>query len=223
MSGLLFANRIAHRAPTNPMDRSTLVSIYPKDISAENITIQPGRFHIPAGTYEKPSLVVIGPSSWWKDVGEEQPLLEIPVSSVVVADSIVNDWSNSLLGFGTESKPGFFFLPGEIGSAELKTKYKNFIDKAAERQKRWFAALVQMADTLWSRTNGNPLSISDDMRMAARELGLNAKEWLANFQHVEMVRCVACGNMKNPAYPVCAACKAIDPNHPKAKEVKFAS
>jgi len=223
MSSLLFANRTAQRAAVNPLDVSTLISVYPRDINVENVTIQPGKFSIPTGNYEKPSMVVIGPSSWWKDVGEDQPLLEIPVSSVVIADSVVNDWSKSLLAFGTESRPGFFFLPGEIGSVELKTKYKNHLDKAVANQKRWFGALVQMADTLWSRTNGNPLGISDDMRLAARELGLNTKEWLANFQAVEMVRCFACGNMKNPAYPVCPTCRAIDPNHPKGKDIKFAS
>src|SRR3970282_214496 len=165
MSSLLFANRTAQRAAVNPLDVSTLMSVYPRDINVENVTIQPGKFSIPTGNYEKPSMVVIGPSSWWKDVGEDQPLLEIPVSSVVIADSVVNDWSKSLLA---------------IGSVELKTKYKNHLDKAVANQKRWFGALVQMADTLWSRTNGNPLGISDDMRLAARELGLNTKEWLAN-------------------------------------------
>jgi len=223
MSALLFANRLAQRAAVNPLDKSTLVSVYPKDINSENVTIQPGKFSIPAGNYENPSLLVIGPSSWWKDVGEDQPLLEIPVSSVVIADSVVNDWSKGLLAFGTESKPGFFFLPGDIGIKELKEKYKNHLDKALANQKRWFSALVQMADTLWSRTNGNPLGISDDMRLAARELGLNTKEWLANFQAVEHVRCFACGNMKNPAYPVCPTCRAIDSNHPKGKDIKFAS
>jgi hypothetical protein len=223
MSSLLFANRLATKAPVNPLDKSTLISIYPREINVENITIQPGKFSVPSGSYEKPGMLVIGPSSWWKDVGEEQPLLEIPVSSVVIADSIVNDWCKGLLAFGTESKPGFFFLPGEVSNTDLKVKYKAYLDKAASNQKRWYGALVQMADTLWSRTNGNPLGISDDMRLAARELGLNTKEWLANFQAVEMVRCFACGNMKNPSYPVCPTCRAIDPNHPKSKEVKFAS
>ena len=49
MSALLFANRLAQRAAVNPLDKSTLVSVYPKDINSENVTIQPGKFSIPAG------------------------------------------------------------------------------------------------------------------------------------------------------------------------------
>ena len=66
------------RAPVNPMDKCTIISIYPKDIHERKLTVQPGEFHIPAGTPEKPSILVVGPSSWWRDVGEDEPLLEIP-------------------------------------------------------------------------------------------------------------------------------------------------
>jgi len=77
--------------------------------------------------------------------------------------------------------------------------------------------LVKLADSLWARSNGNPLAISDSMRTAAKELNLE-KDWMKDFRMVETVRCKACGSLLNPMFPVCPTCKAI--NDPaKAKEL----
>jgi hypothetical protein len=192
------------------MDRCTVVSIYPKEVDEVKPTIQPGRFIIKAGSPEKPSTLIVGSSSWWKDVDEDQPLLEIPVSSIQVADSIVKDYCNGILACNmADVMPGLFYIPGEISFAELVTKYKNLITKANDNQTRWFTALVKMADSLWSRSQQNPLSISDDMRLAAKQLGLDTKEWLQDFQAAVTVRCIACGGMRNPLYPICPVCHNI--------------
>jgi hypothetical protein len=211
------------RAQVNPLDKSTVISIYPRDIDEVKHTIQPGRFFIPAGTYEKPSILIVGPSSWWRELDDEQPLLEIPVSSIQIADSVVRDYCNGLLACDmADVMPGLFFIPGEVKEIELKTRYKSNLDKARENQKRWYATLVRMGDTLWSRSNGNPLAVSDDMRLAARELGLNTKEWLQDFQAMETIRCVACGSMRNPLFPICPNCKAvIDIEAAKKLNLKF--
>lgn len=203
-------NRRTIRGDVNPLDKSTIVSIYPKEVPSLNHTLFPGRFLVEPGSYEKPSLLVVGSSSWWKELEEDQPLLEIPVSSILVANSIIVDFCNGLLACNmSDLMPGMFFVPGEHTLVEIKAKHKAKLDKANENQKRYFMELVKQADTLWSRSNGNPLAISDDMRIAARELGIAAKEWLADFQHVEMIRCVACGAMRNPQYPICGACHSV--------------
>jgi lipopolysaccharide biosynthesis regulator YciM len=82
--------------------------------------------------------------------------------------------------------------------------------------------LVKMTDTLWSRTNGNPLVVSDDARLAAKELALTNKDWMMDFQAVQNVRCTACGSLRNPLYPICPTCKSVDQTHPSAKDLKFA-
>jgi hypothetical protein len=218
------------RAPTNPLDKSTVVSIYPKHIIERKPTIQPGVFEILPGTYDKPSVLVVGPSSWWKEIDENQPLLEIPHSSVQIADSIVRDYCNGIFGCDMGDRmPGLFYVPGaqlnKDGTADTKATIEWIMkEKRADmisanlKQRNWFAELVKQADALWSRTNGNPLSISDDMKLAARELNFINKDWLADAQVMELVRCKACGSLKNPAYPICANCKAID-DPAKAKEL----
>jgi uncharacterized OB-fold protein len=54
--------------------------------------------------------------------------------------------------------------------------------------------------------------------MAARELNLVNKEWLKDAEIVELVRCKACGHLKNPLYPICPNCKSVD-DPIKAKEL----
>lgn len=218
------------RAPENPLDKATVVSIYPKYILEKKCTIQPGVFEIQPGTYKNPSILVVGTSSWWKEVDENQPLLEIPHSSIQIADSIVRDYCNGILGCDMgDNMPGLFFVPGakfdKHGNVDKVATLKWVIDEhgialttAHMKQRNWFSVLVRMADALWSRSSGNPLTISDDMKMAARELNLLNKEWLKDSQIMELVRCKACGSLKNPEYPICANCKAID-DPAKAKEL----
>jgi len=212
------ARRKTIRGPVNPMDKTTIVSIYPSEIDEIKNTISPGRFIIPAGSYDNPSVVVVGPSSWWREIDEEQPLLEIPVSSIQIADSIIKDYCNGILGCNmADAMPGLFYIPGSFNITEVRKSYKHELDAALVRQRNWYSMLVKLADSLWARSNGNPLAISDSMRTAAKELNLE-KDWMKDFRMVETVRCKACGSLLNPMFPVCPTCKAI--NDPaKAKEL----
>lgn len=214
------------RAPQNPLDKSTVVSIFPKELDERKVTIEPGRFIVPAGSFEKPAILVVGPSSWWRDIDDTQPLLEIPQSSIQIADSIVKDYCNGLLGCNMgDAMPGLFYVPGEFDVAGLRKSYQHELENAAKRQKNFYSALVRLADSLWARSNGNPLAISEDMRLAARELNLaSKKDWMKDFEMVDMSRCKACGSLRNPEYPVCPTCKAIDdPEKAKTLNIKFAN
>lgn len=211
------------RSPKNPLDRCTIVSIFPKEINEVKHTIEPGRFHIDAGSFEEPSILVVGSSSWWRDIDVDQPMLEIPVSSIQIADSVVKDYCNGMLGCNmSDAMPGLFYVMGAVTAMEIKSKYKTKLAEVNEIQNNWYKILVRLADSLWARTNNNPLTISDEMRLAARSLNLNDKTWLKDYTTVQMVRCAACGGLKNPEYPVCPSCKAVDVTHPSAKDLKFA-
>jgi hypothetical protein len=217
--GMAHSNRRTIRAPTNPLDKSTIISILPKLIQERKLTIQPGIFEIQPGTFEKPSVLVVGSSSWWREVDIDQPLLEIPVSSIQVADSIVKDYCNGLLACNmNDLMPGIFYVPGELTVTKLKAEHPNLLIKAQANQRKWYLELIRIADILWSRTNGNPLAISDDARLACKELNISNKPWLGDMQSMELIRCIACGALRNPQFPICGACKAIaDPA--KAKEL----
>lgn len=215
------------RAATNPMDKSTIVSIYPKRIEERKYTIDPGLFVIQPGTYDAPALLVVEPSSWWKEIDEHQPLLEIGHSSVVVAESVIRDYCNGIVGCDMgDNMPGLFFIPGAFTEKTIKN-YKNedetvtfqmLLDETNRKQRIWFHTLVRMADSLWARSGGNPNSVSDDMKLAARELSLISREWYKDNIAMELVRCKACGHLRNPQFPICPNCRVVD-NPERAKEL----
>jgi len=210
------------RSLRNPIDKSTIASIFPKEIHERKFTIEPGVFNIGAGSLEQPALLTVGGSSWWKSFDEDQPVLEIPVSSVAVAESVIKDYCNGMLGCDMSgAMPGLFLVLGEVSSLELKMKYAAKIEEVKIKQDNWFKILVRIADSLWARSNGNPLTISDEMRLGAKMLNMNDKEWLLDFNIVEMVKCIACGSLKNPLYPVCPQCHNVDMTNPRAKDLKF--
>lgn len=211
------------RSAKNPMDKCTIVSIYPKEINELKVTIEPGKFHIDPGTYEKPSILVVGASSWWKELDLQQPMLEFPVSSIQIAESVIKDYCNGMLGCDMSSAmPGLFFALGELNVMEIKMKYKSKIEETNKKQNNWFDILIRLADSLWARTNGNPLVIMDDMRIAARALNMEHKPWYGAFEAPKMDKCKYCGNLRNPLFPICPSCRAIDMDNPLAKEIKFA-
>ncbi len=215
--------RVQVKGPVNPLDRSTLVSIYPKPITFKNITLNPGRWHIEAGSVEKPALMTLGPSSWWKDVGPDEPLIEIVQSSVQIAESLVRDYLNGMFAVNqSDTSPGIFFVPGEIEPSDLKEKYRGLMVRALSCQTNYYRTLVKYADALWARSNGNPLVVNPEMRLAARTLGMQDKDWMKDHAAVGLVPCFACGEFKNPEFPICKACHTVDPNHPKAKFVQKA-
>jgi hypothetical protein len=212
------------RAPINPMDKSTVVSIYPKHIKEVKPTIQPGVFVLEPGTYDNPFLLVVGSSSWWREVSEEEPLLEIPNGSIQVADAIVKDYCNGLVGCNmTSAMPGLFWIPGEHNIKDIQTKYRGKLEKAKTQQVNYYTALVRMADSLWARTNGNPLVITEDMRIAAKSLNLDMKDWMSDFRMAEKVACPACGTPIKFGVVVCSSCRAIvDPVKAKELGIHFA-
>lgn len=209
------------RGEVNPLDKSTVVSIYPRPINFENVTLTPGRWYLEAGSPEKPAIMVIGPSSWWKDVGPDEPLIEIPVSSVQVANSLCRDYLNGLFACNMgDTMPGLFFVPGAFTLKELREQYGELLRLALKHQSNYYRALIKFGDSLWARSNGNPLVINDEMRLAARTLGAQDKDWMRDHINVGMVPCFACGEFKNPEYAICKACHSIDPDHPKAKYIQ---
>lgn len=219
-----FNQRVPQRAETNPLDKTTIVSIYPKDIYEYNPAIYPGTLKIKAAKPGEFVTVIIGPSSWWKEMDEGQPPLEITTSSIQMADGYIKVYCQQIgVEFGTK-QPGLFFIPGTPNKSEIEKTYIKQLEKAEIQQRAFFHELVKMADTMFARTNGNPITISDDARMAANYLGMKDKIWLRDYQTMEKVPCKACGEFLNPAFPVCKHCHAINNNELATKlGIKFAA
>lgn len=213
------------RMPVNEYDKSTVFSILPKPVEDIKVTVERAHFFIPIASPEKPERLVVGASNWWREIDVDQPLLEIPVSSPQLAESIVRDYINGMVMCDMgENRPGLFWLPGDISIAKLLTEHKAVLEQAKTRQMNWFKLMVKLADVLWARTNGNPLSVSDDSRLAATHLKIVDRPWLMDFKTALLENCPACGTLRNNNFPVCANCKSvIDRKKFEELGLKFAS
>lgn len=231
----MFENRATiHRATKNPLDKSTIVSIYPRDIDINNFTLFPGKFKFPAAKAGDFTLLTIGSSSCFREMQDSPDTLEIVVGSMDVAGGLIKDWSDGYLECDMDTKrPGLFFIPGDFNKVSIQKwvnptdpldTFQKRLEIAKEWQKNLFLALVNLADKFWVAGGGNPAAVPQLSRMAAEYLGIEAKEWLKNYQAIDLIKCVACGSMRNPDYPVCPNCKAvIDPEKAKSLKLIFAA
>ncbi len=229
MGTMILNDRPIIRRPINPMDRTTIVSIFPKIVKDDKLTIYPGLHIIPAAPSNKYSILTVGPGSWFKDMEEGSPALEIQTGSLDIANSIVNDFKSSMLcSNGADKAPGLFVIPGAfknpkdiedwVNEFDSSDTFKTRLAFARESQKNWFAELVLIADSDWAVSNGNPRAINDLSRLGAMELGLGDKPWLQDFKQSSLDPCPSCGELVNLDYPVCKNCKAVI-NKKKAEEL----
>lgn len=224
--------QVLNRMPVNPMDKSTIVSIIPKIITEWKPTLFPGRFIIPAAKPGDFELFIVEPSAWYlNSIDDAVPPTEIPVSSVELAASIVRDYCNGILLCDMDERmPGLFWIPGEYHKKNINNytseggkSFQILLDEARRKQKNWYMALVQSTDALWAE-RPNPRVVSDDAKLAAEFLQLKDKPWMVDFKTSEMVNCKACGELVNPAFPVCKHCHAIlDPARAKQLDIQFAA
>lgn len=202
-------NKRVIRTIPNEYDKATIISVYPREIKDKKETIFPGSFEIPAGKPESPSITIVGPSSWFRDMGDEMPAIEIPNNAVQVANSIITDYCASMIESDRNAGPGLFFIPGPWTLKEIQTKYSEALAGAIKKQDRWFRRLVDVADRGWAETNGSPRSISDLSKMAAELIGAKDKDWMRSTIQAEMIKCIMCGNLRNPGFPICGSCNRI--------------
>lgn len=208
---LNFSKRV-NKVPPNPLDKSTIVTVFPREVRDIKATVYPGVFIIPAAPRDGYNSVIITPASWYREIDDSQPTIEIPINSMELARSIIQDYCNGLIGCDmADVMPGLFHIPGAFTNEEL-IKVPNFnemLETAKRKQTNWFKHLITLADIDWARTNGNPLSIPDDARLAAEIVGIKNKPWLNDVLAFELKPCPACGVMRNPSYPICSSCHTI--------------
>lgn len=205
-----FGGEVLHRTPPSVLDVYTIVNIFPKQIKEVKVTLDPGEWVIPAGSIDKPGVLTIGSSVAWNRYSAEMDPAELTFSAIQIASSIVNDYTAGLVGVRAGiAQPGLFYVEGRKAPEQIIKDHKPELERAKRLQDAWYSNLVTAADSLWARSNGNPLAIPTDSRIAAEALGLKNKPWMQDFNTLQMVACVNCGNLRNPAYPSCPSCRVV--------------
>lgn len=224
--------RVLNLLPKNPMDKTTIVSIYPKEIVDVKPTLFPGRYIIPAALDNDFSLLIIEGASYFLPsmVGNQAPN-EVQVNSMMLAESILHDTIPCMNLVTSNVRPGVFSVPGEYNRISILNyvhadgrKFSELLKLAHEWQHNYWTAVIDEADYYWSKSNGNPKTIPDDAKLAARILGVEkVKPWMSNVVASELVNCKACGEMINPSFPVCKFCHSVvNPDLAKKLNIVFA-
>jgi hypothetical protein len=216
------AVRQLSKAPYDADDKATIVSIYPVKIIERKPGLFPGVFTVEPGYANAPSILVVGPSHWELPLYQDNRAVEMTVSAIRVARSIVDDYTKSVFAYANDSMPGLFALKDAHTADDILKNYQKDILEAAKKQKSWYEKIIKSADVMWARTDGNPLAIPNDARLAAEQLGLaDGKAWMQDFKTLQMVDCPACGSPRKGNFPVCSNCRTIlDPK--KYKEMGLA-
>jgi hypothetical protein len=225
--------RTINLLPRNPMDKVTIVSIYPREIVDVKPTLFPARFVIPAAKDNDFSLLIIeGASYFIPSPVEKQPPTEVQVNAMALAESILYDSIPSMNLVSATHRPGVFAIPGEFNKTNILKyvhadgrSFQQLLNAAREWQMSYWTDIMNEADYFWSASNGNPKAIPADAKLAAKILGIEkTKPWMSNVVASELVNCKACGEMINPAFPVCKHCHhIIDEKRAKELGIKFAS
>lgn len=202
----------------NPNDKSTVISIVTFDIMSVKPSLYPGRFSIPKGTDENPTLIEVGQSVHYVMIQDDMPHMPVITPSSDIARAIVEDYKLSSIVTTPDAGPGLMWLTGIIKKTDLLTKYKKNIEELIAYQRRWYTNLVQLADDDWQKYKNHKV-ISDIQRHACIELKLN-REWLVRVIQ-QGIKCPACGMMNDPEIVICNACRCVL-NKDKWKELQFA-
>lgn len=194
-------------------DKVTIVSVAPFAIRDEKKPgVYPGNFTLEKAPLNGVSVLVVGSSKARRYIGDGEYLfLDEPAAKM--AESVVFDYKRSKLAYrtdddGNEIMPGLFVVPGEHTAEQVLKLFAPLVDKAREMQKMWLKALVELADDSWAREHQHKL-ITDEMRFAARTLGLT-REWDINAADIgNMMMCGWCSKQIASTAIKCPNCLEV--------------
>ena len=202
-------------------NKVSIISILPYEIFDSKPNLYPGTFTIPAGNSKSPGLLEVSRSIFWIPMAFGAPSLPATSSPTEVANSIINDYVNALLGVGPDCKPGLWVEPKTFESSEKARQELSLkMLPKIEAQRRWFLSLVNMADAEYNK-HKQAQSISDLQKMAALELNIKDRPWLLSLDQLQINNCPACYQPVNVNAAICGACRYII-DETRYKSMKFA-
>jgi hypothetical protein len=188
---------------------STVVSILPLEIRDSKPNLYPGNFIIPAGMINKPGLLEVTKSVFYIPMAFGAPSLQAASSCLEVAESIVRDYVDALIGISDDNRPGIWVENQTFkDSQEAAIVLMPEIQKRIVAQRNWFVSLVNLADAEF-RQHNQANSISSLQKLAARELNLKDRPWMITLDQLSVNNCPMCFSQVNAAAVMCGACRYV--------------
>jgi hypothetical protein len=194
---------------------STLISIVPWGITEHKPGLFPGHFFIPPSVDEEPMCLQITDSVHYVYIDKDRGSMRVVDPSYLVAKSIVADFNSAQMEASTGCHPGIFWRTGEYTTARVRNDLQEELAQIKTIQRRWFEAIVRVADDDWEKTRTH-YAISDFQRIAARAIDPDNKRnrpWILSTAEVpetpETTLCRACGSDIPVGVAICRYCRFI--------------
>lgn len=200
---------------------ATIIGLTRREVREEIPGMQIGAYCIPPADGMIPNILVIRDSFYYKPDGEGNQD-RILVGANDIANCVVHMHVTSQLMYRIDRHPALFYIQDkELTVDDVMKDYSKEIKELLDKQRRWFVALVRLADDDWQRLPRHQM-ISDIQRTACKELGLN-RPWLNSVPDEEKNDCPYCGSeLLNPLAPICPSCgKVHNPERLKELENKL--
>lgn len=191
---------------------SSLISYARRDIHEHIPGMQVSDYVLEKCEEDVPTILHVNDSYYFKtDVDGNQDRVFVPSEQIV--KSLVHMHLTSQLAFKPDplQGPALFCVPNrainksDFGDPEVKKEAL----AAKIAQKRWFVALVKIADDDWQQYKAHRM-VSDIQRVAAKELGLK-RDWLMVVDNESPTEeCPFCASkLLNPNAPICPNCGKV--------------
>jgi len=201
-------------------DFCTIVSLIPFQIDEEKPGLVPKTYRIPPCVGGIPQVLHVTTARSYIQLDDERPAIVSRTPASDLARAIVRDYIDGQMCVSEDCLPGLGWLPGKLSATEILTKHVDFITKLREQNRRWFAALVRVADDDWNRYHSHK-AISDFQRSACNSLSLT-REWNVDVVEIsKMVTCPSCGSSAKPEAATCGFCRCVL-DEAKFEKLKYA-
>lgn len=185
-----------------PVVWTTIVTICPFPIPKELKPGLPVSYTIPRCADWKKDCEVyhVSNSSYARYIGLGTSMA-VDCGPAEIGKALINDWVTAQVGYSKgeegvpDAYPGLFLVDGKQTKETIKEHFGPLLDSCREIQKNWFIALVRIGDDYWKRFREHR-SITERMRLAARELGLE-REWALDPSSIDALK------TKSMECPVC--------------------
>lgn len=179
----------------------TVISVYPRELRLElrhegfKTYVMPGA---PKGKFS--TLTVRDTYAYVRNFSVDNfELYQAPVAGSVVAENLMQAWSNGLVG----TKEGIG--PGILVCADLEPTAEEIASVMA-KQEVYFRELIMEGDILFNKpeTAGD---ITDVHRLAAEWMGTTDRPWFKPLTHISLTPCPACAEDIRSTAKICKVCK----------------
>lgn len=180
----------------------TILSVFPLPMKSEPLQHEGQRVYeiAPAKKGSYTTLTVKDTFSWLRNLHTDgTSYYQGPIPATVVAENLVQRWTQGLVGTKDGLGPGIMIIEGAVPTSEE-------IADATARQEAYFRNLVYEGDECFTKEGG--INITDLHRVAAEWMGLNDRPWIKPLTSAALMPggCPACKEPVKDGAVICKHC-----------------